>query len=30
MKKMTLWGVGPKIMFPGYAILILLSWLPLK
>ncbi len=30
MKKMTLWGVGPKIMFPGYAILVLLSWLPLK
>lgn len=30
MKKMTLWGVGPKIMFPGYAILILMSWFPLK
>lgn len=30
MKKMTIWGVGPKIMFPGYAILVLLSWLPLK
>ncbi|MBN1907499.1 MAG: isoprenylcysteine carboxylmethyltransferase family protein [Deltaproteobacteria bacterium] len=30
MKKMTPWGVGPKIMFPGYAILIVFSWLPIK
>jgi protein-S-isoprenylcysteine O-methyltransferase Ste14 len=30
MKKMTLWGVGPKIMFPGYTILFILSLLPVK
>lgn len=30
MKKMTLWGVGPKIAIPGYTILIVLSLLPVK
>ena len=30
MKKMTIWGVGPKIMFPSYSILFVLSWLPIK
>lgn len=30
MKKMTLWGVGPKIMAPGYFILFVLSWIPIK
>jgi len=30
MKKMTIWGVGPKIMAPGYFILFILSWIPVK
>lgn len=30
MKKMTAWGVGPRIMIPGYCILLVLSWLPVK
>ncbi len=30
MKKRTIWGVGPKIMFPAYSILFVLSWIPLK
>ena len=30
MKKMTIWGIGPKIMFPGYSILFILSWMPVK
>ena len=30
MKKRTIWGVGPKIMIPGYSILFVLSWAPVK
>lgn len=30
MKKRTIWGVGPKIMAPGYFILFILSWMPVK
>ena len=30
MKKMTIWGVGPKIMTPGYLILFVLSRIPVK
>jgi protein-S-isoprenylcysteine O-methyltransferase Ste14 len=30
MKKMTIWGVGPRIMFPGYSILFVLSGIPIK
>lgn len=30
MKKMTIWGVGPQIMFPAYSILFVLSWIPIK
>ena len=30
MKKMTIWGIGPKIMIPGYSVLVILSWLPIK
>ena len=30
MRKMSLWGVGPRIMIPGYLILFILSWVPVK
>ena len=30
MKKMTIWGVGPKIMTPSYFLLVVLSLLPIK